>query len=75
MDDTLPVGIVERRGDRARMMDGLFHRQQVLSIEPLAQRFSFDVRHDVVEKAVGFAGVVEREDVGVVQSRSDLDLA
>ena len=37
--------------------------------------FPFDVRHDVIEETVGFAGVVQREDVRVLELGSDLDLA
>src|SRR2546430_9001436 len=41
----------------------------------LAQRFSFDVRHDVIQQVAGCAGVVQRQDVGVVEPGGDLDLA
>src|SRR5207249_1827373 len=41
----------------------------------LAQRFPLDERHHVVEEAVRLSRIEQREDVGMLQLGSDLDLA
>ena len=43
--------------------------------EPRAERLPLDVGHGVVEQPGGFARVMEREDVGVLQPGGGLDLA
>src|SRR2546425_6954743 len=42
---------------------------------PFPEGFALDVRHHVVEEAVGLAGVDQRQDVGVVEASGNLDLA
>ena len=44
-------------------------------LQPLAERLAFLVRHDVEEKSVGFAGVIERQDVRMVKLGGHLDFA
>ena len=51
------------------------HRQLAFAGQPLAKRLARHVRHDVVEEAVGVAGVEQRQDVRVLQLRGDLDFA
>ena len=74
----LPVGVVERFAGLPHQAQRLRHRERALANEPLAQGLAIDVRHDV-ERAgrhlVGAAGIEEGEDVGVLESRQDLDLA
>ena len=57
------------------MSNGFVDRELVLALEALAQRLAFDVGHHVIEKSLDLTGVEERKDVGVIQSRDDLDLA
>ena len=74
MDDALAVGVVERGGDLPREPERLVHRELPLAGQPGAQRFAGDVRHDVVEQAVGLARVDQSEDVRVLEVGGDLDL-
>ena len=69
------MGIRERAGDLTRDRHGLLHRQLLFPLQALAQRLSLDVGHDVIQQLTGGAGIVQREDVGMVQLRGDLDLA
>jgi len=43
--------------------------------EPLAERLALDIWHDVEEGAVHSPGIVDREDVRVLKSRGEADLA
>ena len=74
VDDVVAVGVVERvrhlAGDPHRVVDG----ELLLVGEPVAQRFAFDVGHDVVEEAVHLPGIDEAEDVRVLEIGGDLDL-
>jgi len=65
--------VSQRRRNLAHDLCGLVETQVPLALEPLAQAFALDVRHDVVQQAAGFAGVVQRQDVGVRKARGDLD--
>ena len=56
-------------------MNGFVDWKLLLAVETFAQRLAFDVRHHVVEKAVGGAGVEQRKDVRMVEPRGELDLA
>src|SRR5438876_780321 len=51
---------------------GLLERELPLPLQSLAQRLALDVRHHVVQGALGSAGVVQRQDVGVGEPRRDL---
>ena len=75
VDDALAVGVVERAGDLARDADRVGDGQLLLAGEAVAERLALDEGHDVVEEPVGLAGVVQREDVRVLQVRRGLDLA
>ena len=44
-------------------------------IQPRPQRLSFHVRHDVEQEITGLAGIEQRENVRVGETRRDLDLA
>src|SRR5207249_1664475 len=45
-----------------------------LAAQALAQRLPLDQRHHVVEQPVGVAGIIERQDVRMMQAGGDLDL-
>ena len=75
MDHPLSVGVVEGQGGVARDGDGLLDRKGLLAVEPVAEGLALHVRHDVEEELVSPAGVVQRQDVGVVQLGGDLDFS
>ncbi len=74
VDHAITVGIVERvghfTGDPHRFVDA----ELGLAVEFVAERLALDVGHDVVEKAVGGAGVEQRQDVRVLEVGGGLDL-
>ena len=67
VDDALAVGVVEGAGHLARNPHRIGDRQLLLAGQPVAKRLPLDVRHDVVEEAVGRPAVVQRQDVRVLQ--------
>jgi hypothetical protein len=75
VDDAVRVGVLERArrlpGEPHRLLDG----KLVVAREAVAERLALDEGHDVVEEAVGGAGIVDREDVRMLQPRRHLDLA
>ena len=75
VDHPALVGVGQRVGHLAQDPERLVDRQGAVTLEPGAERLAFDERHDVIEEAGGLAGVVEREDVGVLQLGGDLDFA
>ena len=54
--------------------DCLIHRELMIPVEPISERISLYVRHDVEQKAVRLTGIEQRENVGVLQVRGGLDL-
>ena len=74
VDHAVPVGVVQRarppRWRSGRLRDG----ELLLAVEPVAERFALDERHDVVEEAVGLARVEQRQDVRVLEVGRGLDL-
>ncbi len=75
VDHALAVGVGQRVGDLGRDPDGVGDRQLAEMVEAVAQVVAVHVRHHVVEEARGFAGIVEGEDVGMLEPGGDLDLA
>jgi hypothetical protein len=75
VNDVVAVGVGERAGHFMGDLEGVLEGELPLSIEPLPERFSVQVRHHVVEQAVHFGGVVDREDVRMRESGRGLDLA
>ena len=65
----------QRIRDLARDRQHVGQRQLLLADEPLAERLARDVGHDEVEGVSGLAGVVERQNVRVVEPAGDGDLA
>ena len=50
-------------------------RQLAVAPEPGAQRLALDQRHGVVEQVAGLAGGEQRDDVGMLERRGEVDLA
>ena len=75
MNDAVPMRIVERTRHRGCDAHRVVDRQLPLLLEPSAQAFAFDERHDVEEQAGCFAGVEQRQQVGVLEIGGDANLA
>jgi hypothetical protein len=74
MDNPLTVRIAQRIGHLARNLERLVQRKLFLPVQPVPERLALHIRHEVVEKPVGFTGVVEGQDVGVMEPCRDFDL-
>src|SRR5207244_8539074 len=74
MDQVPGVRVAESGSDLPRDAQGLLDRELLLAVELVAQRLALDVRHDVKEEPSGVTGVVQREDVRMIQTRGDFDL-
>ena len=75
VNDPELVRIRERIGNLARDADGVVDGELLLAVEACAQRLACHERHYIVEEPVGTAGVEEREDVRMLESRGRPDLA
>ena len=75
VDHTVPVRVLEGFRRLLRDADGHVHRELLLAVEPVAQRFPLDERHREPEPVGGLTAVVHREDVGVLQPGGEADLA
>ena len=75
MDDAARVRVLQRARDLARDPHRVLHGELSFAREPIAQRLAVHERHDVVERAFCFAGIVRRQNVGMRQACCDLDLA
>ncbi len=75
MNHAALVRVVERVRHLARDLQSVLERQLLVALQPVAQRLALHVGHDVVQDACGFAGVVDGDDVGVIERGGDLDLA
>ena len=73
MHDAVAVGVAQCLRHLTRDRQGLVNRKLGFALEPLSQRLSLHIRHHVVESPVGNAGIVQRNDVGVLQACRDLD--
>jgi len=74
MHDVVPVGVIEGISDFGRDPHCGLDRQLSFLTEALAQGLSLHHRHHEVEEAVRFTGIVERQDVRVVEAGSEPDL-
>src|SRR5438309_1812260 len=74
MDESLAMRVVECHAHVTRDPDRLREWHPPLTLQSLAQRAVRHVRCHIVERAVGLAGVDERQDVGMGEARRDLDL-
>ncbi len=75
MHDSLGVRVLKGARNLARQPHCLLHRQRPIALQTVPQRLSGDIRHDVIQEAACVARVVQRQDVGVLQTGGDLDLA
>jgi len=75
VNDAARVRVVERVGDSDRDAHRLVDRELLLTLEPMPQALAFDVRHDVVQQPARFAGIEQRQQVGMLKCRGDADLA
>ncbi len=74
MDHMTAVRVAQRIGHLARDVAGVVRGELSLAPEPVSKRFALDVGHHVVQEPGGFAGIVQRQNVGMRESRGDLDL-
>ena len=74
MDDVLRVCVPQGGGDLPRDPERLLNGELFLTCQTVAQRFAGDVGHHVEQQPVRLTGVVQRQDVGVIQPGGDLDL-
>ena len=74
MDDALAMGVVEGTGHFPRESQGVINGKLLLARQAIAERFTRHIRHDVIEEAVGGAGVDQPQNVGMLQVGGDLDL-
>jgi hypothetical protein len=74
VNDAARVGVVERVADLAGDAGYLGEGERLLTLETSAQGLALDVRHHEEEITVGIAGVVQWQDVGMLQTRDELNL-
>ena len=74
MNHALAVRVIERLRQRLCQRDGPLDRQLPLPVEQCAQRLAGHVGHDVIEPPLHRAGVVQRQDVRVLEMRGEPDL-
>ena len=67
MDDAAAVRVAQGVGYFAGDGEGVIERELLLAVEPVAERLPLDVGHDIVEEAVGLAGVKQRQNVWMLQ--------
>ena len=68
------VGVLEGIADLPCDADRLIERKAGLPVEAGPEGLALHEGHDEVEETVGFSGVVESEDVGVVKPGNGFDL-
>jgi hypothetical protein len=69
------VRVGQRAGDLAPDAHRFFDREPVVRRQPLPQRLTLDEGHDVVQLVRHLAGIVDRQDVRMLQAGRELDLA
>ncbi len=69
-----PMRVVERIGDVAGDPDRFVDTELSLAIQFVAEGLPVDEGHHVIEEPIGGAGIEEREDVRVLETRRGLDL-
>ena len=75
MNHPFGVGVRQRLGRLSRDAERLVHGQAVLAPQALAQTLAAHVGHGEPELPAGLAGIVDAEDVGVLQAGGGGDLA
>ena len=66
--------VAQRVRHLASDLESFVDRELTFPGQALAQRFSLDIGHDIIEQPVGFIRVVQRQDVRVVETGGDLNL-
>ena len=74
MDHALPVCVVERIGHFARETKRPRRREAALAVEEVAERAVAHAGHDIIKEAAGIAGVVQRQQMGMLQPGHQPDL-
>ena len=70
------VRVVERAGGLAGDAERVVHWELALAAEPVPERLALDERHGEPERgAAASPGVVDRQDVGMLEPGGELDLA
>ena len=75
VDDAVLVGVVERARGLGGDPERVVHRELALAAEPVAEALALDERHGEPEAAGGLAGVVDGQDVRVLEPGGEVDLA
>ena len=76
VDDELPMRIVERARHVTEQLRSVAHRELSVPVQPVAQGFTLDERHGVVQcTAVENPGGEEWDDMRMLKTRGELDLA
>ncbi len=75
VDHAVPVRALQALGQLTGGPQGLVQRQLHLAPQPVPQRGTLHVGHDVVHQRAGLARVEQREDMRVAETRRDADLA
>jgi len=70
----MAVGVVEGVGHFAGNPDGVIDTQLLFALQPVTQALALDERHHAEDHPVRRAGVVQRQDMGVLQDGGGLDL-
>ena len=63
------MSVVERLGHVGGDADGVIDRKLMLTVQPLPQTLPLDRRHHVEEEPVGLPGIVQWQNVRVLQVR------
>jgi hypothetical protein len=67
VDDTLAMGMVQRISHLSCDLHRVNGRKFSFSGQPVAERFTGDIRHHIEQEAFDLAGIMERQDVRVLQ--------
>jgi hypothetical protein len=73
VDDALAMSVVEGGGDFTGETDRVLNGELLLAGQAVAEGLARHVGHDVVEEAVGLAGIDQPENVRVLEIGGDLD--
>jgi hypothetical protein len=75
VDETFRVRVSERVGYFACDVERFTDRQWTFCLDLLLERWPFDVRHDVIRKAVYFTGVEHWKNVRMLKAGRDVNLS
>jgi hypothetical protein len=74
VDNVLTVRVAQGTADFPYDVQGFAQRQRALPRNASPEGLPLHVRHDVVQQSVGITGIVQRNDVGVVEAGGSVDL-